>query len=443
MTLSRDKAYDITRRDLLRLSAAGVMGTGVSGWFGALAGQAAEEARAGRKTKSCILLFMDGGPAQSHTWDVKPGGQYKTIPTSVPEIEISEHLPKLAQQMEHMAILRSMSTGDANHGTAHYLMHTGYRPGTGGVVYPSLGAIVSNELADPDFELPNYVAVGAGGFFGGNYLGPGYLGPRHSPVILTDFSKGIENVKPFRGFTELDEQAGLLQELDAKFLGDYQATAIEAHQKGYERALALMRSPKGKAFDIDQEPASVKQAYGIGRQEGPANNQAIVNRLGNNRFAEGCLLARRLVEAGVPFVEVSLSGWDTHGGAAQPVRNLSATFDPAMATLISDLKERGLLDSTLVIWMGEFGRTPGNGDNHFAKAWSTVLAGAGLKTGQVVGRTDAKGATIEDRPINVLDFMATVCQALGIDYTKRVREGGSGRPHRIVDSGAKPVEQLF
>ncbi|OAI50067.1 hypothetical protein AYO44_18090 [Planctomycetaceae bacterium SCGC AG-212-F19] len=407
-----------------------------------LAGRAAEAAKTGAKHKSCILLFMDGGPAQSHTFDVKPGGQYKTIQTSVPGIEISEHLPKVAQHMEHMAILRSMATGDANHGTAHYLMHTGYRQGLGGVVYPSLGAIVSNEIADPDFELPNYVAVGSGGFFGGNYLGPGYLGPRHSPVILTDFSKGIENVKPFRGFGELDEQASLLQELDQKFFGQYQATAIEAHQKGYERALALMRSPKGKAFDLDQEPASVRQAYGIGRQATPTGNPAIAG-LGPNRFAEGCLLARRLVEAGVPFVEVSLSGWDTHGGAAQPVRNLSGTLDPAMATLISDLKERGLLDSTLVIWMGEFGRTPGNGDNHFARAWSTVLAGAGLKTGQVIGRTDAKGATVEERPISVIDFMATVCQALGIDYNKRVREGGSGRPHRIVENGANPIVQLF
>jgi hypothetical protein len=440
MFCSSDKAYEMNRRDLLKLSAAGVFGGSISGWFGALAGRAAEEAKAGSKHKSCILLWMDGGPAQSHTFDLKDGGQYKAIDTSVPGIQISEHLPKVAQQMEHMAMLRSMSTADANHGTAHYLMHTGYRQGVGGVVYPSLGAIVSNEIADPDFELPNYVAVGGGGFFGGNFLGPGYLGPRHAPVILTDFSKGIDNVKPFRGFSELDEQAVLLQDLDRKFLGQYQATPIEAHQKGYERALALMRSPKGKAFDLDQEPAAVKESYGIGRQP-PAD--PMVRAFGPNRFAEGCLLARRLVEAGVPFVEVSLGGWDTHQGAAQPVRNLSTVLDPAMATLIKELKERGLLDSTLVVWMGEFGRTPGNGSNHFAKAWSVALAGAGLKTGQVIGRTNAKGDAVEDRPITVTDFMATVCQALGIDASKRVREGGSGRPHRIVDQGAKPVTELF
>jgi hypothetical protein len=325
-------------------------------------------------------------------------------------------------------------------------MHTGYRQGVGGVIYPSIGSIVSNEIADPDFDLPNYVAIG-NGIFGGNYLGPGYLGPRHAPVILTDFSKGIENVKPFRGFAELDEQAGLLQDLDRKFLTRYQATPIEAHQKGYERALALMRSPKGKAFDLDQEPAAVKEAYGIGRAAigNPRQQDVLINAFngGQNRFAEGCLLARRLVEAGVPFVEVSLGGWDTHQGAAQPVRTLSNIFDPAMATLIKELKERGLLDSTLVIWMGEFGRTPGNGSNHFARAWSTVMAGAGLKTGQVVGRTNAKGEAVEERPISVIDFMATVCQALGIDPAKRVREGGSGRPHRIVDQAAKPVTELF
>jgi hypothetical protein len=435
----------MNRRDLLRLSAAGVVGASVSGWFQTLASRAAEEAKTGAKHKSCILLWMDGGPAQSHTWDVKEGAQYKLIDTSVPGIQISEHLPKLAQQMAHMAILRSMSTGDANHGTAHYLMHTGYRQGVGGVIYPSIGSIVSNEIADPDFDLPNYVAIG-NGIFGGNYLGPGYLGPRHAPVILTDFSKGIENVKPFRGFAELDEQAGLLQDLDRKFLTRYQATPIEAHQKGYERALALMRSSKGKAFDFDQEPAAVKEAYGIGQntnQQGRQDPMVAAFRGQNSRFAEGCLLARRLVEAGVPFVEVSLGGWDTHQGAAQPVRNLSNIFDPAMATLIKELKERGLLDTTLLIWMGEFGRTPGNGSNHFARAWSTVMAGAGLKTGQVVGRTNAKGEAVEERPISVIDFMATVCQALGIDANKRVREGGSGRPHRIVDPGAKPVTELF
>src|SRR5262249_4035129 len=173
-----------------------------------------------------------------------------------------------------------------------------------------------------------------------------------------------------------------------------------------------------------QEPDSLRSAYGRGT------------------FGSGCLLARRLVETGVPFVEVSLNGWDTHQGAAQPVQRLSQQLDPAMGTLIKDLKDRGLLDTTLVIWMGEFGRSPGRGTNHYARAWSTVLAGGGIKTGQVVGKTDARGGTVEGTPIRVVDLMATICKALGIDYNKQILSKG-GRPHRIVDKGANVVQELF
>ncbi len=411
------KLHEITRRDVLKLSAAGVLGCSVSGWFNTLASHAAEANKDGRKHKSCILLWMNGGPAQSHTWDLKEGGQYKAIDTAVEGIQISEYLPNLAKQMKDLAILRGMSTGEASHPRGRYLMHTGYRQGAGGTTYPSLGSIVSASLGQPDFEMPNIVAVGGS-------LGAGYLGPKHAPLVVGDPAKGVENLRAFGTISELDEKASLLDELDRNFLGNYQAPSIEAHQKGYQKALQLMRSAKAKAFEISQEPAPAREAYGSGK------------------FAEGCLLARRLVEAGVPFVEVVLNGWDTHQGAAQRVNTLSGQFEPAMAALIKDLKDRGLLETTLVIWMGEFGRSPGNGSNHYARAWSTVLAGAGLKTGQVIGRTDAKGGTVEDRPISVIDFMATVCQALGIDHTANFK-ARTGRPHRIVDKGANPVKELF
>jgi uncharacterized protein (DUF1501 family) len=414
----RSDKYEMTRRDLLRLSAAGVLGASVSGWFGVLAGRAAEAVRQGKKTKSCILLWMNGGPAQSHTFDLKEGSEYKAIKTAVPGIEISEYLPRIAEQMEHLTILRGMSTGDANHQTARYLMHTGYRSGSGGTTYPSLGSIVSAELGEADAELPNFVAVGGPG------LSPGYLGPRHAALNVFDPNRGVENLKPATEASELDERASLLEELDRSFLGDFKATAIEAHHKGYQKAVQLMHSVKGKTFDLGQEPESVRSAYGT------------------TPFGQGCLLARRLVEAGVPFVEVSLNGWDTHQGAAQPVKRLSAQLDPGMGTLVKELKERGLLDTTLVLWMGEFGRSPGRGQNHFARAWSTVMGGGGIKTGQVVGKTDARGGTVEDRPVKVVDFMATVCQILGIDANKQV-VASTGRPHRIVDKGANPVKELF
>jgi hypothetical protein len=361
---------------------------------------------------------MNGGPAQSHTFDLKDGSEYKAIDTSVPGIKISEHLPKIAEQMKHLAILRSMSTGDGNHPTARYLMHTGYRQGLGGTIYPSLGSIVSAELGPEEAELPNFVAVGGGG------LSPGYLGPRHAPLNVLDPARGLENLRPIAPLAELDERHSLLDELDRNFLGEYGATSIEAHQKGYQKALQLMHSAKAKAFEINLEPESVRSAYG------------------NSGFGRGCLLARRLVEAGVPFVEVALNGWDTHQGAAQPVQRLSQQLDPAMGALVKDLGERGLLDTTLVVWMGEFGRSPGRGQNHYPRAWSTVLGGAGLKKGLVVGKTDRSGGTVAERPINVKDFMATLCQALGIDPNKQVIAKGN-RPHRIVDKGANPVKELF
>jgi hypothetical protein len=278
---------------------------------------------------------------------------------------------------------------------------------------------VSSELSQRDFELPNYIAVP-----GHDSLGSGYFGPKYAPLVINDPRLGLENIKPFTALQELDERASLLDELDSSFHGKYQADPIVAHQKGYQKAVQLMHSEKSRVFDLATEPAGVRAAYG------------------DSPFGRGCLLARRLVEIGVPFVEVSLGGWDSHGGAGVPVKRLSAALDPAMATLIKELKERGLLDSTLVIWMGEFGRTPGKGDGHYARAWSTALAGAGIKTGQVIGSTDKSGAEVAEQPINVKCFMATICQALGIDYTKEIT-GRNGRPLRLVDEGASPIKELF
>lgn len=409
----------ISRRDWFKLAAAGALGTSVSGWFDVLASRAATAASEGTKHKSCILLWMAGGPAQSHTFDVKDGNSYKQIQTSVSGIRISEHLPKVAKQMDSMVLLRSMSTSDGNHATGTYLMHTGFRKGSGGgMIHPSLGAMVAHDLGQPDFELPNFVAVG-------NALGSGYLGPKYAPLVIGDIERGLPDLRAFGGnLSDTDKQLSLVDELDKAFLEDYQAPAINAHKTTYQRAQTLMHSNKTKAFELSNESSSVRDAYGKGK------------------FGQGCLLARRLVEAGVPFVEVSLGGWDTHQNADGRVKTLSEQVDPAMSTLIAELKQRGLLDSTLVIWMGEFGRGPGSGSPHYARAWTSVLAGGGLKTGKVVGSTGAKGANAEDRPISAPDFMATVCKALGIDYTKSYTARG-GRPMDKVNKNAKPVNEVF
>lgn len=416
----------LSRRNFLRFSAAGASFAGLSGWLNVVASQAAA---AGSKTKSCILLWMDGGPSHKDTWDLKPGtkdaGEFTPITTSVPGIQISEHLPKVAQLMHEGALIRSMSTGEGAHGRAKYYLHTGYKEGVGGLVYPALGSLVSKELGKSDTPLPNYVSIGNRSY------GAGFLGAKHQPLNVSVPSRGVENLKALVGGQQFENRVGLLEQMEAAFNRDYQATSGIDHRTTYQRAVTLMNSAGAKAFDIALEPSNSKAAYGSGN------------------FAEGCLMARRLVEVGVPFVEVTLGGWDTHNNNWDRVKTLSGQTDPAVSQLIKDLKERGLLDSTLVIWMGEFGRTPKinsrppkPGRDHYPRAWSLAMFGGGIKTGQVIGKTDAEGATVAERPVSTLDFMATVCKILGVDYTKQ-NQTPIGRPIRIVDKGANPITQLY
>ena len=412
----------MNRRDFVRLSSLGVLGGSLAGWLAPLAARAAESKA---KTKSCILLWMDGGPSHKDTFDMKPGtkdgGDFKPIKTAAPGVEISEHLPKVAGLMNHAVILRGMSTQEGAHARAKVFLHTGYKEGVGGLVYPSMGAIVSKELGNPEFPLPNFVTVGSRSY------GAGFLGPKHQPLNVGDPARGVESLKTALTEGQFHNRIGLLDEMEAGFYKQYQATAANDHRTTYQRAVRLMESKEAKAFDLDKEPASGKAGYG------------------SDRFAQGCLLARRLVETGVSFVEVNLGGWDTHQNNFERVKTLSQQVDGAMAALIADLKQRGLLDSTLVVWMGEFGRTPkintkGDkpGRDHYPKAWSSVLFGGGIKGGQVIGKTDAEGATVTEKPVNAVDFMATVCTVLGIDYKKQY-ETPIGRPIGVADRGAKPV----
>jgi hypothetical protein len=416
----------LSRRDFFKLSTAGVLAASTSGWLDVLATRAAAQ---GGKHKACILLWMDGGPSHKDTFDMKPGtanaGEFRPIATTVPDVQISEHLPKLAGVMQHGAIIRSMTTGEGAHGRAKYYLHTGYKEGQGGLVYPSLGALVSKELGRPDYPLPNFVSIGNRSY------GSGFLGARHQPLNVVDPQRGVENLKPLVDARQFGNRLGLLEEMEQGFFKNYKAASIKDHKTTVFRAVELMRSKEAKAFDIGQEPAATRAAYGA------------------SRFGEGCLLARRLVETGVSFVEVTLNGWDTHKENFTRVKNLSAQVDPAMTALVTDLKERGLLDSTLIIWMGEFGRTPRinrrgarPGRDHYPRAWSTVLMGGGIKGGQVIGKTDREGASVEERPVTALDFMATVCKVLGIDYNKS-NTANNGRPIRIVDKGARPIQELF
>ncbi|WP_395738748.1 DUF1501 domain-containing protein [Prosthecobacter sp.] len=421
-------------------------GLPLSGWLGRLAAAAPE----GRRPKACILLWMAGGPSHIDTFDPKPDapadirGEFSAIETSVSGIRISEHFPRFAQFMQHAAILRGMSTQESDHKLATYQLHTGYQNRAGAVSFPTLGALVSKELGKQDVALPNFITIGRGPQ---EALTSGFLGPDHQPLAVNDPIRGLDFVEPAGEPAQFRRQLDLLQGFDAAFHSRFQSPAAEAHHKAVERAVRLMNSQQKEAFDLSREPASMRDLYspppavtapapGAGGKMG----KMVSSGASAGSFGQGCLMARRLVEAGVPFVEVVMGdgvGWDTHRDNFPRVRALSLECDAAMAALVTDLKSRGLLDSTLVVWMGEFGRTPqctGGGRNHWSKAWSTVLIGGGIRGGQVVGQTDRDGATVVDRPISVPDFLATICTILGIDYKQKNRPPGVDRPIPIVDT---------
>ncbi len=444
----------LSRRDWLKLAAAGVVGYSVSGWLGQLAEAASNDPR---RRRSCILLWMNGGPSQLDTFDPKPGhangGPFHAASTAVPGVRISEHLPRLARSMADLAIIRSMSTREADHGRATYQMRTGYLP-SGPVLHPTLGSLFSKEIGDPDAELPNFVSIAPYPFFSPAAYSPGFLGPRYAPLVLgsdqpalvpipgqqANYEDGlrVQDLAPPNGVTDRRALARtrLLDDIEQDFIAARPGLPAQSHRSAYQRAVTLMRSSAARAFDLDGEPASLRDRYG------------------RNLFGQGCLLARRLIERGVPFVEVSLGaadnltlGWDTHINNFEGVRRLSAVLDPAWATLMDDLRTRGLLDSTLIVWMGEFGRTPRvnpqGGRDHWANAWSTVLAGGGIRGGQVFGRTSADGSTVEsERPTSVADFIATIVGPLGIDRA-RVNLSNVGRPIRIVDLNATPIQEVL
>jgi hypothetical protein len=432
------------------LTTAGVVGASVSGWLEALASDAAAHPQ---RNRSGILLWMNGGPSQMDTFDLKPGtangGPFKEIQTSVPGLKISEHLPKIAKFGDRTAVVRSMSTKEGDHERATFYLRTGYLP-QGPIQYPPIGALVSKEIGRDDAPLPNFVSIAPFRFFRASAFGPGFLGPNFAPLIVGD-SAGRPNQSAFDYEQALkvqdldlarhvsrahaDSRIELLQGLQKDFLHTRPGIAAQSHLAAYDRAVRLMRTEAANAFDLEREKPALRDAYG------------------RNLFGQGCLLARRLVERGVPFVEVTMGGvnggalgWDTHANNFEQVKQLSGVLDAAWGTLMTDLKERGMLDSTLIVWMGEFGRTPSinrsGGRDHFPNAWSTVLAGGGVKGGGAVGKTSKDGNKVEERQVTVQDFLATICEALGIDPMKQ-NQSNVGRPIRIVDKSATSIKEII
>jgi hypothetical protein len=346
-----------------------------------------------------------------------------------------------------------MSTKESDHGRASYFLRTGRTPG-GPVQYPTIGSALSKELGDPNAELPNFVSIAPYRFLSPAAYTSGFLGPQYAPLIVADnaFTFGPQqesNIDQLLKVEDLNLPGGvttkrsssrvqLLQEMEQEFIATRPGAAPLSHRTAYQRAVTLMRSAAAKAFNLSEEPKSVRDAYGRGL------------------FGQGCLLARRLIEHGVPFVEVTHSnapglngtlGWDTHQNNFENVQKLSAVLDQGWAMLMTDLKQRGLLASTLIVWMGEFGRTPRianerKGRDHWANSWTTVLAGGGIRGGQVVGRTSKDGATVEERPVTVPDLLATVTTALGLDFMKQ-NPSNVGRPIRIAEPTSKVIKEVL
>jgi hypothetical protein len=440
--------HSLSRRSVLRVAGLGLAATASTGWFRALecALAAAEPSRAARR--HCILLWMAGGPSQLDTFDMKPGhangGEFQEIATRVPGVRISQHLPKIAQQMDKIALVRSLTTTEGDHARGTYLVRTGARPGTG-VRYPTMGSSLSKELGDEAASLPNYFAINAFAALNPDAYGPGFLGPKHAaaavvaspPEAPEGFARlRVDNLSLPEG-VDADRDAQRRQmwdELQRSFLREHPDAAPLAHDTVYRRAFRMIDSRAAtEAFELSDEPVSLREAYG----RGP--------------FGQGCLVARRLIERGVPLVEVTLGGfdngglgWDTHQDNFATVRRLSAELDAGWGTLLADLDDRGLLDHTTILWIGEFGRTPQinpmAGRDNYPKAWTCAMAGGGIQGGQAYGKTSRDGTTVEENPVGVGHILCTLCHALGIDpATENLADGG--RPIRIAEG--EPIRELL
>jgi hypothetical protein len=396
--------------------------------FGTAMAANAEELRKNRK--SAILLWMGGGPSTIDLWDLKPGsptgGPFRPISTTG-DLQICEHLPMVAAQMKHLSIVRSMSTREADHNRGRYYMQTGYVPNPS-IEHPSYGSVIAHELFDqrPDLAIPPFVHIGGGG------SGPGFLGMAWAPFSVSsngqirDLSLKIDDRRLAQRVAALDLiESGFIKQTRG---GAPAASPAGEHQKVLRKTLDLMTSEQMKAFKVDQEPKEMKERYG------------------ERGFGQGCLLARRLVEAGVPFVEVDLGGWDNHNNIFNTLSDTKLPeLDRAMSALVEDLAQRDLLKDTAIIWMGEFGRTPRinqtSGRDHWARSWSVVVGGAGIKGGIAVGQTNSDGTEVEGTPYTSEDLMSTVCKGLGISLDKTYTSK-NGRPMKIA-GGGKVIQELL
>ncbi len=417
----------LPRRVFLASTMGGVLGTLLARHAEALPRlvQAGAGEAPRRRAKSAIILWLAGGPSQVDTFDPKrhaDAGPFRHIGTSIPGASFTEHLPRTAEIASRLVVVRSVTSKELNHFRGRYLMRTGYDQDAT-VRHPAFGSVVSKFLGDPSDPIPQFVSVAAPS------VGAGILGDDHAALVVRKAGEPIDDLAPPKGVSRarFERRLALLDSLErasaSPVAGSSEATVLSSLRS---RALAFARSDKTSAFDLSPEPAGLASRYG------------------DTPFGRGCLLARRLVERGVKCVEVTLGGWDTHtdnfGGHARGLE----VFDPAFSALVLDLEERRLLESTIVLVMGEFGRAPKitheEGRHHHGDAFSAVLAGGWLRSGIVHGASDESGDKVVRDPVTIPDILATLCDRLGID-TEIENRSPSGRPIKV--SLGRPIEAIL
>jgi hypothetical protein len=382
-----------------------------------------------KKNKSLIVMWMGGGPATIDLWDLKPGtangGESKPMSTAASGVQITELMPNVAKQMKNLSIIRSLKTTEGDHQRGTFLMNTGRSPSPL-IDYPSIGSVMSyyqamDIEAMKNADIPSFISVGGG------RVGPGFLGMKYASFNVNNPGTPPENVEPPRDVAgmRMDRRAKLFDTLEGSLKTNVPTDAAKAHKEVYDKALNLVTSSRKEVFSLDKEPAALREEYG---------------RTG---FGNGCLLARKLIEAGVAAVEVSLGGWDMHNGIFAALQRRVPELDKGMAALTRDLADRGKLKDTVIVWMGDFGRTPkinqNGGRDHWPRCWSVVVGGGNIKGGIAYGSTNTDGTDIKDNPTTILDLYATIYKGLGIDPTPQqvadVRDN-LGRPYYIA--GDKP-----
>jgi len=388
----------------------------------------AAAAASGKAGMNLIILSMRGAMSHLDTFDPKPGreeqGETKPIQTKTPGVLFGEHLPKLAQQSERLAVIRSMTTETGDHQQGQYVMRTAY-PVLGSIRHPSLGSWALHVQGKASRDLPGFVLVGNGN----EHPGAGFLDPSVTPVPVADPALGLENTVRPAYLTEknFNRRLALADRIDADFRRRFAGPQVEAYDQMYKDAVRLLGSVDLEAFDIAKESEQTRERYGT------------------SPFGQGCLLARRLVEAGVRCVEVEYGKWDMHREIFEELPESAGNLDAGMSALVTDLEKRGLLSSTLVVLATEFGRTPRINENagrdHHPAVFSCVLAGAGVKGGAVHGASDERGFKPDKDAVSVPDFLTTVAAACGLPYDKEFM-APNGRPFKI-GGGGKPIKAVL